>query len=257
MKAPELACAYVTLDRFIFFHLQNSGTFERSCEEVKKQLKINGGLPDLDKLCAAGAESSELLWILRGCEGLPGFSKTSDVFGWAAPELKKGLARIEEAASFIEKVAHYPFGLLVVHTSNVSSGLQKSLRSYLELARAAQSDFGHGSSWFLNIAKARLVIHVRHRTSGDLHDKAISGLIAAMTRSDYDAHNQCQWRRKYRGLIQKDSSLDPYTLMSHRQREQRRQSWHDIAAQEPEFFKGFDNWLTDTAALDRSRGRRD
>jgi hypothetical protein len=256
MKAPDLACAYVTLDRYLFFQLQNTGTFERSCEEVRNRLKINEGLPDLDKLCAAGAESSELLWILRGCEGLPGFSSTSDVFGWSAPELKKGLARIEEAASFIEKVAHYPFGLLAAHTSNLTSGLQKSLRSYLELARAAQSDFGHGSFWFLNIAKARLVIHVRHRTKGNLHDKAISGLIAAITRSDYDEHDQRQWRRKYPGLIGKDSSLDPYTLVSHRKREQKRQFWQDIAAQEPEFFKVFENCLADTAALNRSRRRR-
>jgi hypothetical protein len=256
MKALDLAQAYVTLDRFLYFHLQNTGTFENSCLHVMELLKENEGLLDFETLCDAGAETSELLWILKGTEGLPGFTTTAEVFGWPASELKKGLARIEEAASFIERVAHYPFGLLAIRTPDVNSRLHKSLRSYVELARAAQSDFGHGSFWFLNIAKARLVIHVRHRTNGHLHDKAISGLIAAMTKSAYNEYDQSQWRRKYRGLIMKDRPLDPYTLMSHRQREQRRKSWQDTARQEPEFFKGFDSWLTDSAALGQSRSGR-
>jgi hypothetical protein len=68
--------------------------------------------------------------------------------------------------------------------------LYKSLRSYLALARAAQGDFGRGSYWFLNVAKARLVIHVSHKIKGHFRDNEVSGLIAAMTDTAYNAAAQ-------------------------------------------------------------------
>lgn len=78
----------------------------------------------------------------------------------------------------IEKMKIHPFGLLAGYTA-LPSDLDKSLRSYIALARAARGHFGHGSQWFLNVAKARLVIHVTHRSKGDPHDGEVSGLIAA------------------------------------------------------------------------------
>jgi len=213
MKAPDLAHAYVTLDRFVFFQLQITSEFESSCALVKRRLGTNEGLGDFERLCELGAESHELLWLLRGCEGLSGFTPATKLFGWSAVELRKGLSAIEHAASVIEKMQCHPFGFLARHASSVhSSSLDKSLRSYLALARAAQNDFGHGSQWFLNIAKARLVIHVFHRTRGDWRDREVSGLIAAMTNSDYNAAAQSQWRHKHEDLIG-DHSLDPYTTM--------------------------------------------
>ena len=157
------------------------------------RLRVNAGFNDFEQLCIAGAESDELVWLLSGCEGLPGFTETRDLFGWRPEDLDKGLAAIEKAASVVEKIQHHPFGILASHADPVNApNLDKHLRGYLELVRAAQQDSIHRSDWFLNIAKARLVIHVKHRTNGNVHDDKISGLIAAMTETDYnaDAHTR-------------------------------------------------------------------
>jgi hypothetical protein len=251
MKAPELAHAYVTLDRFVYFQLQKSSAFQSRCASVKQRLKDNEGLKDFEKLCDAGSEADELLWLLAGCEGLPGFINAEEVFGWSASELRKGLAALEKAANVIEKMDLRPFGLLVRH-ANVTFNLDKRLRSYLRFARAAQSDFGHGSEWFLNIAKARLVLHVIHRTAGEPHDNEVSGLIAAVTKTEYNADAQKRWRHKHNDLIQ-NAELDPYTITGQAGRQQVRQSWEQIAAQDPEFFKGFDIFADDYSALSQSR----
>jgi hypothetical protein len=256
MKVPDLAHAYVTLDRFVFYRLQASSALDDCRAQVTLRLKKNEGLEDFDRLCAAGAEGDELLWLLKGCEGLPGFTQVDEVFGWSAPELGKGLAAVEKAASVIEKMQRNPFGLLARHAASVrSSELEKDLRSYVALARAARRDFSHGSHWFLNVAKARLVIHVTHRLNGEPHDKEVSGLIAAATGTDYNAGAQSQWRHMHDDLV-RDPSLDPYTIMGPAGRERVRKSWEEIAAQEPEFFKGFDVFTADYEALGESRQRQ-
>jgi hypothetical protein len=256
MKALELAKAYVQLDRFVSFQLQDSSVFQSRCDEVRQRLRKNEGLPDFEKLCDAGAEGDELLWLLAGCDGLPGFTLTLEVFGWSAQELKKGLAAVEKAASVIEKIQCHPFGLLARHAESVlgSSGLEQDLSAYLALARAA-SDFGHRSKWFLNIAKARLVIHVTHRTKGGPHDSEVSGLVAAMTSTDYNADAQRRWRQKHNDLI-RDAQLDPYTTKGQAGRDQVRRSCEEIAAREPEFFQGFTKFVDDYWAVARSRNRK-
>jgi hypothetical protein len=254
MKATALVHAYVKLDRFVFFQLQNHPASPSHPDLIKQRLKENEGLADFEKLCEAGAEGDELLWLLAGCQGLSGFTRMLEVFGWSAPQLRKGLATIEKAASVIQKMQHRPFGLLARYADSISaSGLDKNLRSYVALARAARSDFGHRSDWFLNIAKARLVIHVSHRTKQDPHDKEVSGLIAAVTATDYNADAQRRWRHRHKELVQ-DAWLDRYTIMGQGGREQVRQSWEQIAIQEPDFFKGFDRFTEDYKALAQTRG---
>jgi hypothetical protein len=253
MKALDLAQAYVSLDRFVFFQLQNASVFVDCCDRVRKRLNQSaGGLRDFEDLCAAGADSDELLWLLNGCEGLPGFDNMGQVFGWSAQELTKGLAAIEKAASVIEKMQRHSFGTLALHTPNSNRRLEATLRSYVSLARAARSDFGHGSEWFLNIAKARLVIHVSHRAKGAVHDRGISGLIAATTGTEYGPSAQSRWRHKHADLI-KDSSLDPYTIMTTAEREMRRKVWEGIAAQDPEFYEICSRFATDHAAIAKTR----
>ena len=221
MEGFALARAYVDLDRFVYFQLQNASTFVNCWMKVRDRLnKFAGGLKDFDDLCAAGADSDELLWLLHGCEGLPGFSHADQVFGWSAEELSKGLGAIEKAACVIEKMRQRPYGLLAVQTPNVNRDLEKTLRAYVALARVARRDFSHGSDWFLNIAKARLVIHVTQRTNGAVHDREISGLIAAMTDTAYAPSAQTRWRHKHSNLI-RDAALDPYTVMTPAQRELR------------------------------------
>jgi hypothetical protein len=255
MKAFDLAHAYVDLDRFVFFQLQNDSAFVNCCDNVRKRLAQSAaGLKDFEDLCAAGAESSELLWLLDGCMGLRGFINSEQVFGWPAQQLTKGLAAIEEAASVIEKMQQNPFGILALHTPYAKRGLDKDLRSYVALARAAQSDFGHRSDWFLNIAKARLVIHTISRTNGAVRDKEISGLLAAMTDTEYGPGAQSRWRRKHGALI-RDRSLDPYTIMTTAERERRRKTWEGIAAQDPEFYEMCCRFATDHAAIAKSRQR--
>lgn len=261
MKAPDLAHAFVMLDRFFFYRLQETAKFQNLCVRLKQQLEDNAALVDFQTLCEAGAEGDELLWLLKGCEGLPGFSDTFEVFGWPAAELTKGLATIQKAARVIEKTKRHPFGLLTRHVGRAAD-LDKDLRSYGQLVREARSDFGHQSQWFLNIAKARLVTHVLHRTNqdpydmnADPHDKEVSGLIAAMTGTAYIASAQRQWRRKYGELI-RDNSLDPYTVMDRAGREKQRQLWNELATREPEFFRGYEKWIDTHEALERSRNRK-
>jgi hypothetical protein len=98
-------------------------------------------------------------------------------------------------------------------------GLVEHLRSYVTLARLAKRCLLHRSEWFLNIAKARLVIHVRHWT-GDPHDKEVSGLIAAVTgKEDYGQENQKRWRKKYNYFVS-DTQLDPWTIAVAEKREE-------------------------------------
>ena len=113
------------------------------------------GLGGFKTALRGGAEEDELLWSLAGCDGLPGFTKAQEIFGWNSNRLVKGLDTIEKASRFIEKMQSHPFGLLVCHAGN-DSDLDKKLRSFAALARAARRDFGHRTQWFLNIAKASL-----------------------------------------------------------------------------------------------------
>jgi len=254
VKAPDLARAYVNLDRFVLFRLQSVSSIEGYCAVVKLRLRESGALEDFQALCDAGAEGDELLWILKGCEGLPGLTRLNELFGRSALELRRDLAALEKAARVIDEIRVSPFGLLARHAASVrSSGLEKDLGDYVALAHAARSDFGHGSKWFLNIAKARLVIHVTHKTKRN-HDKEISGLIAGITGTDYDATAQSQWRHAHVDLV-RDTSLDPYTIMTPAGREDVGKSWDRIAAQDPEFFEGFRSYAADYAELAQSRHR--
>jgi hypothetical protein len=255
VKAPDLVHAYVKLDRLVFFRLQITSLFESCCAQIKQRLGENDGLGDFEKLCELGAESHELLWLLRSCEGLPGCKSAAELFGWSAKELNKSLFVMEHAASVIEKMQRHPFGLLARNASVDGKELYKSLRSYLALARAAQGDFGRGSYWFLNVAKARLVIHVSHKIKGHFRDKEVSGLIAAMTDTAYNAAAQSQWRHTHEDLIQ-DPSLDPYTTMGEAERAQVRANWEYIASQAAEFFECFEAWAADHEALIRWRGNK-
>jgi hypothetical protein len=189
--------------------------------------------------------------LLTGCEGLAGLAEIKDLFGWSAEQLMNGLLVVEKAASVIEKIQRHPFGLLSRHVVN-SSGLAKDLRTYVALARAAKKDFGHGSHWFLNIAKARLVIHVAHKTAGDVRDKEVSGLIAAITGTDYGPAAQSRWRHVHEELI-RDSSLDPYTTMGAAGREQIRRTWEGVKTTDPEFYESFAIFAADYNALAEQR----
>jgi hypothetical protein len=199
---------------------------------IRRGIAIGSYSRDLKDLCEARAERDELLWLLHGCDGLPGFTRTEEVFGLAAQDLRNSLATIERAANVIERMYSYTFGLLARHT--LTSSLDEELRSYVALARQARTDFGHGSQWFVNIAKARLVIHVRSRTNGAVHDKEISALISAMTDTSYAPSAQSRWRHKHSDLI-RDDSLDPYTVMNQRDRKRKRKKWEELAAVDPAF----------------------
>lgn len=249
MSSMDLARAYVALDRFAFFHREKYSALQNLCATAEQRLRENDGLTDFETLCDAGAEDGELLWLLGGYGGLPGFirNRTLEIFGWSPPQLTRGLAAIEKAASVIEKIQSHPFGLLARHAGAATCPHKDHLRSYVTLARAARSDFRR-SEWFRNIAKARLVIHVTHRTKGAPHDKEISGLIAAISHTDYNAGAQCRWRQTH-GELFRDASLDPYTVMGQARREDVRQSWKMIATSAPEFFSGFDKWMADYEAL--------
>lgn len=248
-----LARAYVGLDRIAYFELQKDLRFERHCQSVRDQIDNSAGATThLKSLCTAGADPSEILWILSGCNGLPGFTHTKQVFGWPAEELSECLETIETAASVMEKVQRHPFGILAAHSAEIGSGLSKRLSAYVEMARMARRDFGYRSYWFLNIAKARLVIHVICHTAGAVHDKHISGLIAAVTGTDYSPAAQLRWRQKYADLIG-FRGLDPITAMTAEERKLKVESWQGIAAADPEFHSGYESWVEDFGEIAASR----
>jgi hypothetical protein len=237
-----LVHSYVTMDRWAFQQLEGA-KLDEICQKVKQRLRDEGGYEAFEALRQTpGIEEREILWFLAGCEGAPGFgprvrleprdtkakkqnkgisrvSPTAQLFGRSAEQLKRNLSRIREAASIIENIQSSPFGPLGATTIGSIFSTPDALREYASLIEAAQSDFGQGTEWFLNVAKARLVIHVTHWT-GDSHDKEVSAIIAAMTGNEsYGQENQKTWRRKYNYLVG-DTQLDPYTTRSSAEREQ-------------------------------------
>jgi len=247
MRAFALAHDYVTMDRWVFRQLKGPA-LDEICETVKKRLKDEGGHTALAALCQTPeVEEREILWILAGCEGLSGFggrvrvesrnaktknqnrdrprvSPTAQLFGRKPEQLSKNLKNIRETASIIESIQRSTFGPMAKF---LISSTPYTLRSYASLIEAAQSDFGHGTEWFLNISKARLVIHVKHWT-GDPHDKEVSSLIAAIIgNEDYGRENQKRWREKYNHLVS-DRQLDPYTILTAAERAQRNQEVDEL-----------------------------
>lgn len=252
MQAHVLAQAYVTLDRLVLHLVQGTPVLRIHYASKIQELRKRGGLADLKSLCEAGAEKEELLWILGGCEGLPGLKTSREVFGWPAGELSKALDALEQTASVIEKTRRYPFGMLVQLAAPFDAEVSDSLRSYAKLARAAQQDFSHGSHWFLNIAKARLVQHVLSHAKGEPHDKEVSGLIAAITESTYNVGTQTRWRQKNDELV-RDRLLDPYTLQTPVQREQTSRQLEERIAQDPEFVRVLGQFIASFERLNRAR----
>lgn len=234
MQVPALAHAYVTLDRLAFRQLQRLSTLDDYYSQIKKRLNEYEALADLEELCRAGAEETEVLWLLAGCDGLPGFSDSLEAFGWSAPQLERGLDVIEKAARVIEKMQSHPFGVLSSIAIVSCESIPRDLIVYAKLARAGQADFSHRSEWFLNIAKARLVAHVTHHANSEPHDKEISSLIAAMNDSDYNADAQRRWRHTHGQLIQ-DTMLDPYTNQTQMQRQASGRLMEDMIDSTPDF----------------------
>ena len=230
-----LARAYVELDWLYYCDSKNASAIQSSCEQVKRTLASTEGAPEaLEALCDAGADEAELLWLLFGCQGIPVFANLRQVFGWPASELDKILRTIRDAATAIERMSRHTFGILGSHALCVKGdGLSETLNTYAAMAIAARDAFGHRSEWFLNLAKARLVIHVRSRTKGDLHDSEISELVSAIKWADSDGSSvyastaQSRWRHTHAYLIA-DNSLDPWAAKSVIERSQDRRDMAEI-----------------------------
>lgn len=251
MKALALAHAYVILDRLAFYELQQSSALGDYYTRAEQHLKEQEGWKDFEFLCQAGAEREELLWILAGCEGLPGLPTAQKLFGWRADRLTEGLLAIERAATIIEKTFDHPFGILTHVAGEDSQALPARMRSYVNFARAAQRDFGKGAEWFLNIAKARLVIHVTFRTKNP-HDKQVSGLITSTTGADYNEDAMRRWRHRHQDLVQ-DSQLDPHTTQTSEERKKSMRLLKETAAQIPAIQATIERAATAFVKLAKSR----
>lgn len=258
MNALAFVHSYVKVDRLVFRQLEGAG-LDDICKRVNQHLKEEGGDTAFDALCRTrGVEEREILWFLAGCEGLPGFggrvlvessdakaknkkkgipraSPTAQLFGRNAELLKSNLDAIRETADIIENIQRSPFGLFGSMENVFIPSTPDTLRSYASLIEAVQSDFGQGTEWFLNIAKARLVIHVTHRT-GDPHDEEVSSLIAAITgKEHYGQENQETWRGKYNYLVS-DTRLDPYTTQTPAERENRNRELNELLKNQGQVF---------------------
>lgn len=235
-----MAKAYVNLDRMYYFHPANASAVEKTYEEVRALLRSEtSARRAFDQLCKLGAVGDEVLWLLSSCRGNPGVLTLKEGFGWSPDQLDTILRQIRNAANAIERTGEYVFGA-VVKRALFPDGekLAETLRSYVSFAAATKDDFSHGSRWFLSLAKARLVIHVRSQTQGKFRDAQISALVAAFESAGpstsrrstiydedtiYGPAGQARWRKRYAYLI-KGTELDGYAAMSAAQLAQARKN---------------------------------
>jgi hypothetical protein len=242
MQATDnLVKAYVQLDRYVYYKETGTNAFADHCAKVKAKLRECCALEDFDTLVKANADANELFWLLGGCAGLPG----------ASIDLKETMRAIRKAIETFKWLEANFVGSLLGQVGPTNfSWLRRHLEATLSTIEAAKSGFGRRTHWFLNIAKARLVVHVLHHTD-DLHDKEISSLVAAMTDSSYDATAQNRWRHAHAGLI--CDSIDPTTVMSPADRERGWIDWQEVAAGVPEFDAAYRQWTVDFNRLSAIR----
>jgi len=118
MEARAFAEAYVHMDRLLHCDLRQSPEKSRLLQEalvaVERQISLHARASEhLQSLCDQGCERGELLWILLGCDGLPGLRSSPELFGRNADQLNRNLVAIQEAANIIENINRYPFGVLL------------------------------------------------------------------------------------------------------------------------------------------------
>jgi hypothetical protein len=232
-KRREIARAYVELDRVFYCNPINRDSVRKRLDEVKRAIKVAPAAPAaLKELCQAGADEEEILWLLSGCRSKHVFGNTEEAFGLSADELTHTLVSARNLANVLNQMRRYTFGVLLDRVL-LAHRLPETLQEVVRLASAAKGTFGHRSEWFLNIAKARLVIHIRSQTKGRTYDQAIADLVSAVLCVTYDASAQSSWRRKHDYLIDRPY-IDGETAMSRSERRKKRKVWEEIAANFPD-----------------------
>lgn len=250
MNARALVEGYVWLDRSLLFRLQNdrelTSAFQGVLDAVSTLLEKRGAWDDLENLCQAGCEREEVLWLLGGCDGVPGITSSEGLFGRGADELRKNLRDIRHAADVISNLNRQPFGHLLRGSISLGSlpDLPEHLRLYAAAVGAAQADFV-GSDWYLNIAKARLSDHVTYKTDAGRtrkRDKEISSLIGAITNTSYGADAHRRWRHQHNDLLGNRTTdpdgrwtIDPSATLAATHRDEATLQLKNFAETDPDF----------------------
>jgi hypothetical protein len=192
---PFLEYAYVSHERFVLSMLQGEQVLDEAFATVKEVIAEDSeACRSLESLCDAGCEKAELVWLLLGSISKPGYRRAWDFVRLDADELNRTVHRLEECASQIRTInKKTPFGGLVAEIYSNLIGLPDDLSTYAGLLREGARHFGRGTHTFLNIAKARVVTHVRYATE-KWHDREVAALIGVVANSaHYAADNQRRW----------------------------------------------------------------
>jgi len=221
--ARELAHGYCFLDRALFCYLKmnDPALLKRALAAVEERVKDGNGRTNLERLCEEGCEREELVWLSLGCWDRVRVLTTEQLFGRNIDQVNKNLELIRNCANVTASWRQSVFGALFRSVPGTLQLLPEHLRNLAELAEAAKRDFKN-AQWFLSLAKIRITDHVTYKArDGEPHDADVSGLIAAVSGSDYnaDAHRRFRTNARYRKLLShKDHdpsgyhSLDPYTV---------------------------------------------
>jgi hypothetical protein len=216
--------AYVSLDRLALYRLRESGQLAKILAQVERQLQPAAA--DLAALCDAGCDREEMLWFLSGCWYGPAFPSVEKLLGRHERALTSGLTTLRRSADLIADMNAIPFGLFLLGATGAHDFLRlpSMLREYASLVAGAKATFRRGSHWYLHLAKARMVDHVKACT-GAYRDKQVSSLLNEMIQTEersYSEADHAKWRSRY---YQAFSGLDPATTWSP---DRRAQAAHDL-----------------------------
>jgi hypothetical protein len=241
MDGRAFGAAYVSLDRLALHRLRESGQLAGFLTTVKRQ--IQAASADLKALCDAGCDREEILWLLAGCYSGPAFAPITKLLGRGDRALRSALQSIRNCADLIANLNQQPFGAFAHGMASSFSILQlpHTLNEYASLIQDATVAFGHGSYWYLHLAKARLVDYVTSVTGG-VHDRQVSSLIDAMVhpKGGYSESDQAKWRSRY---YEDFRGLDPALTWPAERRRQVAQELEAAAAEIPEIKTATDRML--------------
>ncbi|MFY9585276.1 MAG: hypothetical protein WAR21_12380 [Candidatus Acidiferrales bacterium] len=150
----------------------------------------------LEKLCSAGCNRQELLWLLATCseEPTPEPDRLVQLLGLDHRQLRATVKGLREWAHRIERINQAPLAaVLQVAGIREVFDVPPLLRKY-----AALLEFLADVTWrtYWTVAKKSLIFYVKKRTK-HYHDKMVAELLAtATTRDNYSENLHRAWRRR-------------------------------------------------------------
>ena len=187
---------------------ERSAPQQRDQNDIRQAIRQHAANPSLRKLVTAGCDESQLLTWLAALQPSGAIDETwKGLVGQAWPgqrgdfkkKFESSLREIRQCGALIKRLESTEFFRLFFRPGDlVLTG--RALDGYAEKLTRTLALVGPKKRPLRFLAKALLVLHVKEAT-GQLHDEAVSALIAAATGERYGAHAHVQWRRDNRMLI--------------------------------------------------------